>query len=762
MAVTGRGIIRAVFAAILLMPCFAFSAEPIRIHDILVEGTQRIEVETVKSYLTLSEGDPYDAGRVDKSLKILYATGFFSDVSIRLEGSKLVIRVVENPIINRLSFEGLKKIKEENIKSEIQLKPRVVYSRTKVQADVKRILEMYRRSGRFAATVDPKIIQLDQNRVDLVFEVNEGPGTYVKRINFIGNKVYAEQTLQENIQTQEERWYRFMSSDDTYDPDRVNYDREMLRRFYLRHGYADFRVTSAVAELTPNRESFFITFTVDEGARYKMGAMTIDSQLKNFKADELKPLLLGKTGDWYNGDQVEKNVQNLTDALGTRGFAFVDVRPDIRRDENRHVVDITFKIGEGPKVYVDRVDISGNVRTLDKVIRREFALAEGDAFNSAKLRRTQQRLKDLNFFEKVDVTNVPSETAPDRTVIKAEVQEKSTGELSFGIGYSTLSGPMLNASMRERNLLGRGQDLTVSGGIGTQVTNASVSFTEPYFLDRPLSAGWDAFRTTNNLQYLTGYDFESVGGALRTGYAITEQLSQSWRLQAKQDTVKNLADGVSVYIEEQKGTWVTSSIQHGLMYDRRDSRVEPTAGYYARIINEVSGLGGDSHFIKDTVGGAYYFTVSEDMVAHTSATVGEITSYNGRPVRITDRMFMGGDTLRGFADYGIGPRDHNTNTPLGAKWMAYGSTQLGFPVGLPKDFGVMGHCFVDYGSIGHTDATPLAGSSIDQFSSFRGSAGVGVSWKSPMGPIAVDLAMPFMKEKIDKTQIFRFNFGSKF
>ena len=762
MAVASRGRIFAVLAALLFAPCLVSAADAVRIHTVAVEGTQRIEPETIKSYLSLTEGDPYDADRVDKSLKTLYATALFSDVSIRLEGDRLIVRVVENPIINRIAFEGNKKLKEEQFNSEVQLKPRVVYSRTKVQADVKRMLEMYRHIGRFAATVEPKIIQLDQNRVDLVFEINEGPGTYVKRITFVGNKAYKESSLLENIQTREERWYRFMTMDDTYDPDRVNYDRELLRRFYLRHGYADFRVTSAVAELTPDRESFFITFTLDEGARYKYGKAVVNAKLKDVKVEELNALLIGKTGDWFNNDEVEKNVQNLSDALGTRGFAFVDVRPQIKRDEKRHVVDISYEVAEGPKVYVERVDIVGNVRTLDRVIRREFALVEGDAFNTAKLRRTQQRLKDLNFFEKAEVTNVPSESAPDRTVIKAEIQEKSTGEISFGVGFSTVAGPLINVSLRERNLLGRGQDLLAVGGLGLKQTQTSLSFTEPYFMDRPLSAGWDIFRVTRNLLNEAGYDFESLGASLRTGYAITDHLSQSWKYLIKQDTVKDLVSGVSTYVLQQQGSSATSSVQQGLMYDRRDSRVDPTEGYFARLVDEVAGLGGDQFFLRNTIGGGYYYPVADQIVLSSSASISAITDYNGRPTRITERYFLGGDSLRGFANYGISPRDSSTGAALGAVWETYGSTQLRFPIGLPKDFGVSGESFVDYGTIGKTDALPITGSTIDQNSNIRAAGGVGVAWKSPMGPISVDLSYPFMKQSGDKTQIFKFNFGTKF
>jgi outer membrane protein insertion porin family len=737
----------------------ALAQEGGRIRQIVVQGTQRVEVETVKSYMAIAEGDAYDSDRVDKSLKTLFNTGLFADVSIRREGDALVVRVVENPIINRLAFEGNNRIKDEELQAEVQLRPRTVYTRTKVQNDVKRILEIYRRSGRFAASVEPKIIQLEQNRVDLVFEIDEGPGTYVKRINFIGNRRYSESNLREVLQTKEERWYRFLSSDDTYDPDRVTYDRELLRRFYLKHGFADFRVVSAVAELTPDREGFFITFTIEEGDRYKFGTSTINANLKDLKAEDLNPLLISEPGEWYNADQVEDIVQKMTDVVGSKGYAFVDIKPQVNRNRDTKIIDVVYDIQEGPRVFVDRIDIGGNVRTLDKVIRREFRLVEGDAFNTAKLRRTRQRLKDLNFFEKVDINNIPSETAPDRTIIKVDVTEKSTGELSFGVGWSSSAGPLAEVSLRERNLLGRGQDLSARASVGTKRNQIDFGFTEPYFMDRNLSAGVDAYAITRKLQTESSYDSTTMGGALRTGYAISETLSQSWRYLLKQDKVENVASGASRYIKEQEGTTVTSSIAQTLLYDRRDSRIDPTEGYYLRMNNEFAGLGGDQTFIRNNFGAGQYWPVAEKTVLGVTGTVGMINGI-GDKVRITERYFVGGDSLRGFANAGVSPRDSATTDALGGLWMATGTVQVRFPLGLPEEFGLAGEVFSDFGTIGNTDSSSTT--DVQQSNSIRMSIGTGVTWKSPMGPVALDLGFPIMKESFDKKELFRFNFGTRF
>lgn len=741
-----------------LMPALAQEAG--RVRQIVVQGTQRIEVETVKSYMAITEGDPYDAERVDRSLKALFNTGLFADVSIRREHDSLVVRVVENPILNRIAFEGNKRLKDEELQAETQLRPRVVYTRTKVQSDVKRILELYRRNGRFAASVEPKIIQLEQNRVDLVFEIAEGPPTLVKRINFVGNRKYDDGKLREILQTKEERWYRWLSTDDNYDPDRVTYDRELLRRFYLKRGFADFRVTSAIAELTPDREGFFITFTVDEGDRYQFGQSVVNVKMRDLEPGELQPMLISEAGEWYNADEVEDIVQKLTDAVGSKGYAFVDVRPQVTRNRETKTIDIAYDIQEGPRVFVERIDITGNVRTLDKVIRREFRLVEGDAFNTAKLRRSRQRIRDLAFFEKVEVTNVPSEIAPDRTVVKVDVQEKSTGELSFGVGWSTIAGPLAEVSMRERNLLGRGQDLLIRSSLGAKRTTADLAFTEPYFLDRPMSAGFDLFAIQRKLQKESSYDSNTIGGGLRTGYAISEQLRQDWKYQLKRDQVENISTNASRYIKEQEGTSVTSSVLHGALYDRRDSRLDPTEGYYLRMNNELAGFGGTEKFFRNNFGAGQFWTVTEKTVLSATGSAGLIAGIDQK-VRITERYFIGGENLRGFATAGVSPRDAGTGDALGGTWQALGSLQLRFPLGLPEEFGLAGQVFTDFGTVGPTE-TSASTSAINQSQMVRVSIGTGVAWKSPMGPVTADIAIPLAKESFDKTEFFRFNFGTRF
>ncbi len=703
MIFAGRTALVAALAAAAALPAAAQEAP--RIRHIVVEGNQRIEAETIRSYMAIAVGDPYSAERVNQSVKSLFNTGLFSNVTISHQGDTLYVRVAENPIINRLVFQGNHHISNKQLKAEVQLRSRMVYTRTKVQSDVRRILDLYRHDGRFAATVDPEIIKLSENRVNLIFNIHEGPPTYVENISFIGNHFYGASTLKEVISTKEERWYRFLTNDDTYDPDRLTYDRELLRRFYLKHGFADFHVTSAVAELTPNREGFFITFTIDEGHRYKFGKSTIKASLRHVKVSTLKPLITTEAGDWYDADKVQKIIQHMTDTLGNQGFAFVDVRPEIKVDRKTRTVQITYDIRQGPRVYVDRIEITGNTRTLDKVIRRQISLVEGDAFNTAKLRRSQQRIRDLNFFSKVQVTNVPSETAPDRTVIKVHVQEKSTGSLSFGVGWSTIAGPLAQASVREANLLGTGQSLGVSAGIGTQLTNYDLSFTNPYFMNRKLAAGFDIFDTSRMLQTESGFDSSTIGLDLRTGYSLSEHLSQSLRYMIKQDRVTNVATTASRYIQEQAGTATLSSIQQTLFYDRRDSKIDPTEGYYLQMDNELAGLGGTEDFVRNNVGAAQYFPIADQVILSVSAHAGIITPFAGKSIRITQRYFLGGQSVRGFANAGISPRDSVTGDALGGLWDYYGSVQLKFPLGLPQEYGIAGETFTDFGGTGQTDTS---------------------------------------------------------
>ena len=723
----------------------------------VVEGAQRIDPDTIKSYLLVQPGDAFDPGKIDRSLKSLFTTGLFADVSLRRQGDTLIVTVVENPVINRLAFEGNGEVETSDLRAEISLRQRVIYTRTKVQKDVKRILAIYRSTGRFAATVEPKVIQLPQNRIDLVFEINEGELTEIQSIRFVGNRQFGDSRLRGIIRTKETVWWRFFSNDDKYDPDRLTFDRELLRRFYLSVGYADFRVMSAVAELTPDRKDFFLTFTVDEGVRYRFGKVDIEARLRELNVEDIAEAVTFEQDDWYDLDAVNKTITKLTNRVGELGHAFVDIRPRINRDRKNRTIDVVFEVNEGPRVFVERIDIVGNVRTQDKVIRREFRLIEGDAFNSAKLRRSRQRIQNLGFFEAIDIERLPG-SAPDKSVVKVEVQEKSTGQLSFGAGFSSTNGLLGDISITEKNFLGKGQEVSLKLTLAALKSEIDLSFTEPYFLDREIRAGFDIFRVSQDLQDFSSFDTDTTGLGLRAGYRITEELRQDWGYSFRFSKISDVSSDASTLIQAAIGTETTSQVSHTLTYDKRDNALIPTNGYIVRVRNDLAGLGGSMRHLRNKVKAAKFYPIADQWVASVSGSAGHIVGL-GEDVHVLQRFFVGGDNLRGFATRGIGPRDSLTDDALGGEWMYTGSFQLTFPLGLPEEFGVGGRAFTDFGSTGKLEPTA---SFVKDVSSLRMGAGMGLTYRSPFGPIGMDAAIPLLKEDFDITENIRVNFGTRF
>ncbi len=727
------------------------------IKEVVVEGTQRIDPDTVKSYLLVQPGDAFDPSKIDRSLKSLFTTGLFADVSLRRQGDTLIVTVVENPVINRLAFEGNGEVDTADLRAEISLRQRVIYTRTKVQKDVKRILSIYRSYGRFAATVEPKVIQLPQNRIDLVFEINEGDLTEIQSIRFVGNREFGDGRLRGMIRTKETTWWRFFSSDDKYDPDRLTFDRELLRRFYLSKGFADFRVMSAIAELTPDRKDFFLTFTVDEGIRYRFGKVDIEARLRDLNVEDIAESVTFEQDDWYDLDAINKSATRLTNRVGELGHAFVDIRPRINRDRKKRTIDVIFEVNEGPRVFVERIEIVGNVRTQDKVIRREFRLVEGDAFNSTKLRRSRQRIQNLGFFEALNVERLPG-SAPDKSVIKAEVQEKSTGQLTFGAGFSSTNGILGDIGITESNFLGKGQELSLKLTLAALKSEIDLSFTEPYFLDREIRAGFDFFRLSQDLQDFSSFDTDTTGFRLRAGYKITEKIRQDWGYTFRISKISDIATTASTLIQATKGTESTSQISHSITYDNRDSAISPTEGIIVRVRNDLAGLGGSIRHLRNKIKAVKYYPIADQWVASVSGSAGHVIGL-GDDVHVLERFFVGGDNLRGFATRGVGPRDSLTTDALGGEWMYTGSLQLSFPLGLPEHFGVGGRVFTDIGSIGQLE--PSA-SFVDDVTSLRVGAGVGFTWLSPFGPVGMDTAVPLLKEDFDITENVRVNFGTRF
>lgn len=739
------------------------------VRDIRVRGTQRIEPGTVLSYMSIRPGDPYDEANVDRSLKALFATGLFADVKINWDGSILTVNVVENPIINQVVFEGESKVSEKDLTKEVQLKPRMVFTRAKVQADVQRIIELYRRNGKFAATVDPQIIQRPQNRVDLIFSINEGPTTGVARISFIGNKVFDDSTLKSQIATEESEWWKFLSSNDNYDPDRLTFDREQLRRFYLKNGYADFRVISAVAELTPDRRNFYITFTVDEGPIYTFGKVIIQSKIKELNPVSLRPLVPIVQGKTYNAELVDKSIDALTNAAGARGYAFAEVHPRIARNRKNRTIDVVFEIQQGPRVYVERINITGNTRTLDKVIRREMRLVEGDAFNRILVDRSRTRIRSLGFFKDVDIKPVQG-SQPDRTVLNVAVTEQSTGELSLGVGYSSTSSLVGQFSYTERNLFGRGQFLRASVSVSSISKEAMLSFTEPYFLDRPLAAGFDIWKVFTTIDQ-ADYESDSNAVSLRLGFPTSEYGSVGLRYTFRVDTITPFANAPPA-IKLAAGTASTSAVGYTYSYNTVDDPIKPRRGLTFAISQDFAGLAGTLKYLRSQASFSFRHPILwDEFVATFTANAGYITGYDGQHVRLNERFFKGGDSFRGFNVAGIGPREINVrgNAAVGGETFAIGSLELRLPEFLPADYGLSFSLFTDFGTLGHVSGN-IGVPTCNRFNvgtpclvdnlGLRASGGLAVGWKSPFGPVEIDFGLPYIKQPYDKSQIIRFSTGT--
>jgi outer membrane protein insertion porin family len=707
------------------------------IKSINVTGSQRLEPDTVRSYVKLRAGQPYSVESLDQAIRDLFDTELFADAQIRDNGGDLIIEIRENPVINRIVLEGNKRLKEDKINKEIKLAPRQIFTRSKVRADVARIVELYRRQGRFAASVEPKMVTLDQNRVDIIYEISEGPKSKVRQINIIGNEVFNDGKLRGQMATKQKRLTRVFSSNASYDPDRLAYDQSKLRQFYLTNGYADFRVVSAVAELTPNKEDFIITYVVEEGERYKFGDVTAESDLRDFKPTNA--LLPMQKGDWYNAKQVEDTVESLTESAGLFGYAFAEVSPQFERDKETKTMGITFRVADAPRVYVERIDINGNTVTQDRVVRREFRLAEGDAFNSFQVKRSSDRIQSLGFFqEKLEIEQKPGST-PDRIVLEANVEEKSTGELQLSAGFSSLERFIFNFSIRQRNFRGKGQELRASVSYSRYSKSVELGFTEPYLFDRNIALGGDIFRRDfnsfnfQNNQRNTTYEQITTGGQLRVGIPITEFWSFAGRIGVNYDEVtlderqfffNGTCDPLLAgrYLCDAIGNRTTSSIGYSLVFDNLNNRARPSAGQRMVFSQDFAGLGGSVKYIRSRLDAAKYWRVLGNFIFSTSVEAGAVVPLGKSrgpgidKVRLTDRFFLGEPEMRGFDIRGIGPRvqrqfynsdgtlnaDPNSisDDALGGRYYYKGRLELEIPLGSgASELGLRPSIFLDVGSV---------------------------------------------------------------
>jgi outer membrane protein insertion porin family len=777
---------------------------------IVVEGNRRVEAETIRSYFHAGSGGRLDAAAIDQGLKALYATGLFQDVKIRQAGGRLVVSVLEASVINRVAFEGNKRVKDDELTKEVQSKPRGTLSRPAVQADVQRIVEIYRRNGRYDVRVEPKIIELPNNRVDLIFEVTEGEKTTVMEIKFVGNHSFGDARLKNVIRTNEASILSFIKSSDIYDPDRIEADRDLLRRFYLTKGFADVQIVSAAAEFDPQRRGFVVTFAIEEGEPYVFGGVDVLSNVRDVDPNSLRAVLKASSGSVYNAEAVEKTTEEMTIEMSKRGYAFAQVHPRGDRDPGAHRISVVFVVDEGPRTYIERINIRGNTRTRDYVIRREFDIAEGDAYNKVLIDRAERRLKNLNYFKIVKLTSEPG-SAPDRIVINVDVDEQATGEFSVSGGYSTVQGFLAEVSVAERNLLGQGQYAKASLTVGQYARAAQLSYAEPYFLGNRILAGIDLFANQSVSSPFQSYGSTTYGGNVRFGFPLREDLNLQARYSlysqaitlASQLTDCNTfnapppffpaceANGEASAAFKQLAlngaAWV-SMIGYTLNYNTLDNNRNPTSGLFLELRQDLAGLGGTVDFLKTAGTGRYYYNIYGDIVAMARVQAGYVTPYGGQQLRVFDQFFGGPWLVRGFAPNGFGPRDLTYGTTMDnvggtTYWGATLELQSPIP-NLPKDIGLKVALFADVGNVwdyrGPTVfqapifpntlcnkpnlAPPCAGPNTGPADATqpRSSVGVGLVWDSPFGPLRVDYAIALTKQSFDITQAFMFGGGTKF
>jgi outer membrane protein insertion porin family len=755
--------------------------------DIAVEGNRRVDAETVRSYFHGRPGERLDAAKIDAALKALYASGLFEDVRIRQADGRVIVAVVEAPVINKIAFEGNKRLKDEQLTKEIQSKPRGTFSRAMVQGDVQRIVEVYRRAGRYDVHVDPRIIALANNRVDLVFAIRDGERTAVREIAFVGNRNFSARQLRDVIKTSETNILSYFKSTDVYDPDRVEADRDLLRRFYLKHGYADARIDAAVGEFDPAKKGFVITFTLDEGEPYRFGTIDIQSNVRDVDPASLRARLKSRAGDTYDAEAVEKTVEQMAIEVSKRGYAFAQVHPRVDRNYQARVINLVYVIDEGPRAYIERINIRGNARTRDYVIRREFDIAEGDAFNKVLLDRAERRLKNLNYFKSVKISKEPG-SAPDRIVLNVDVEEQLTGDFSISGGYSTAAGPIAEVSVSERNLMGTGQAVKASVTYGEYAKGIDLTLVEPYFLGGRASASVEVFGRQVLPNSYQSYGTDTYGATFGVGMPLTEELATQWRYSLYNQQLvlapslmgcypaSNPPPGctpageASLPIRQAAANgpaWV-SSVGNTVVYDGRDAKKNPKSGVYAEMRQDLAGVGGDEKFIRTTGDVRYYHEVGPDVVAMGRVQGGFLTGWDGQQVPLMNSFFGGPQMVRGFAPNGFGPRDLTPGTTMdnvgGTKYFVT-TTEAQAPIPfVPSEFGLKVAVFGDAGTVfGYGGPTyfPSFGQSVQVADStfIRSSVGAGLVWDSPLGPLRVDYAFPLTKTSFDVLQPLHFGVG---
>lgn len=740
----------------LLFVCTTSASANTFIKNIIVSGNKRIETSTIKSTMDIQTGQSVTTEDLDTNLKKLYKTEHFTDVSLSLHNQILVVSVVENPSINQIAFEGNKNVMDHLLEKEVKLKPRMLLTKSKVQAEVQRILAIYRAKGYFNAKVVSKIIKKDQNRADVVFEIEEGPVAEIRKVKFIGNTHFADDKLRHILITKESHWWRFFASDDVYDPERLEVDRDNLRKFYLNKGYVDFRVISAQVEMAPDHEGFVITFTLEEGERYKFGDISIQNNVPGLDVQDLKKQLKSQRDEWYSAEIVEKDTEKLTEEAGNLGYAFVAIEPVPAKNETTKTIDMNYQIQQGPKVYVRDIEISGNTRTVDSVIRRQFKVAEGDAFNTSKIKASDRNIENLDFFKTADIQQVPVPNEPDKVDVKVKVEEKSTGEINFNVGFSTAEGPLGMIRLTERNLFGRAYLFSTNLRATKRSKDADIAFANPYFLNRDLVAGIGLSRSKRDNEDTSSFQQNTLGARTWLGYNLSEYWDQTLHYSITQEKIGHIKTNAFRDINEQQGRHLSSVIGQTLAYDRRNYKNNPTAGYIGRLNNSVAGLGGTTKYHQHTLSGGYYYPLTEDLTFSLESQLAAIFPYSGKKIRITDKFMLGGLELRGFEN--IGPRAKTGDQDfLGGDRMFTATAEVSFPLGLPTESGLKGYVFMDAGT---TWDTKQKASDVHNYKTLRYAPGVGLGWASPFGLIRLDFGFAMKKKPGDVPQVFMLNFGT--
>ncbi|MER8422733.1 outer membrane protein assembly factor BamA [Mesorhizobium sp. M0622] len=753
------------------------AAEAAVVSRVEVTGNQRVDADTIRNYVPIKPGKAFSSSDIDDAVKALFGTGLFSDVQINQVGSTLVIKVSEYQVVNQVLFQGNKKLKDNALEAAVQLKPRGTFSQQQLDADVEAVKAAYRRIGRDDAAVTTQIMDLGDNRINVVFNINEGGRTQIAAINFVGNSAYSSRRLSDIISTKRSSFLSFVLRDDVYDEDKLRADQELLRRFYYNHGYADFQVVSAVGELDDTTNKYTVTITVQEGERYTFGDVSVESTIPEVDSKSLESVVETHKGDVYNAKNVEDTIIALTEKVAGSGYAFAQVTPRGDRNFENHTISVVYTVDQGTKAYIERIEIRGNDRTRDYVIRREFDVSEGDAFNQVLIQRAKRRLEALDYFEKVEISTVPG-SEPDQVVLVVDVVEKSTGEFTVGAGYSSggeTSGPSVEGSVSERNFLGRGQFIKVAAGGGKNSRDYSFSFTEPYFLGRRIAAGFDIYKQSRNYDH---YDSDTTGATVRFGLPITDNITTQLAYNIAQEKYEfdegcvpiinggtcDVSQAIVNGVEE--SPWLKSSVSLGLIYNTIDDMKNPHDGIYANVGTEVAGVGGDAKFIKVTARGSIYQTLSEqlDLVGLISGGAGHVQGYGSGDLRVFDHFQSSERMIRGFEYGGIGPVAlDNSNDHLGGTTYFNASAEAQFPLPvIPESFGLRGAVFADAATLyGSKIASNLVNQSTTGME-WRASVGVGLMWASPFGPIRIDYAIPVKKEKTDDVQEFNFGISTRF